>query len=321
MAKIFVARSILNNGIKILEDAGHEVVVSEKNGDLTKSELIKELQKTNYDAVITLLTNKIDEEVLSASRSVKIFANYAVGYDNIDIEKAKEKKIFISNTPNVLTESVAEHAVAMIMSLASRLKEADIFTVKGKYKGWDPKLFLGVELCAKTIGILGAGRIGTRVAEILINAFDMKCIYYDKFKNEKLDSMGAVQYESPNDLISESDVISIHMPLSPATHHFFNLNRLSKTKHGAILINTSRGPVIKESDLVQLLDEGRLSGVGLDVFEDEPEINKKLKKFDRVLLTPHIASASKEARGNMSILCAENILEVLSGKTPKNQIV
>ena len=296
-------------------------MVSEKKGDLTKSELIKELQKTNYDAVITLLTNKIDEEVLNASNTVKIFANYAVGYDNIDTEKAKEKNIFISNTPNVLTESVAEHAVAMIMALASRLKEADIFTTKGKYKGWDPKLFLGVELCGKTIGILGAGRIGTRVAEILINAFGMKCIYYDKFKNEKLDSMGSVQYQSPNDLISESDVISIHMPLSDATHHFFNLNRLSKTKHGAILVNTSRGPLIKESDLIKLLEEERLSGVGLDVFENEPEFNKKLKKFERVLLTPHIASASVEARGNMSILCAENILAVLSGKTPKNQIV
>ena len=321
MAKIFVTRSILNDGIKMLEDAGHKVVVSEKNRDLTKSELIKELQKTNYDAVITLLTNKIDEEVLSASGSVKIFANYAVGYDNIDIEKAKEKKIFISNTPDVLTESVAEHTVSMIMALASRLKEADIFTTKGKYKGWDPKLFLGVEMSGKKIGILGAGRIGTRVAEILINAFGMKCIYYDKFKNKKLDSMGSVQYQSPNDLISEADVISIHMPLSTATHHFFNLNRLSKTKHGAILVNTSRGPVIKESDLVQILDEGRLSGVGLDVFEDEPKINKKLKTFERVLLTPHIASASMEARGKMSILCAENILEVLSGKTPKNQVV
>ena len=146
MAKIFVTRSILDNGIKILKNAGHEVVISKKNRNLTKKELIKELEKGNYDAVITLLTDSIDKEVLSVASTVKIFANYAVGYNNIDLKTAQEKKIFISNTPDVLTESVAEHAVAMIMALASRLKEADIFTTKGKYKGWDPKLFLGTEL-------------------------------------------------------------------------------------------------------------------------------------------------------------------------------
>ena len=217
MAKIFVTRSILDNGIKILKNAGHEVVISKKNRNLTKKELIKELEKGNYDAVITLLTDSIDKEVLSVASTVKIFANYAVGYNNIDLKTAQEKKIFISNTPDVLTESVAEHAVAMIMALASRLKEADIFTTKGKYKGWDPKLFLGTELLGKKLGILGAGRIGTRVAEILSNAFDMKCLYYDKIKNEKLDKMGAVQYVSPIELLSCSDVISVHLPLLDST--------------------------------------------------------------------------------------------------------
>ncbi len=320
MAKIFVTRSILEDGIKVLKNEGHEVVVSKENRNLTKKELIKELQRGKYDAVITLLTDSIDKEVLSVAKTVKIFANYAVGYNNIDIKVAKEKNIFISNTPDVLTETVAEHAVAMIMALASRLKEADIFTRKGKYKGWDPKLFLGTELVNKKIGILGAGRIGTRVAEILFNAFNMKCLYYDKFKNEKLDKMGAVQHMSPVEVLSCSDVISVHLPLRGSTYHFLNKDLLKKTKHGAILINTSRGPIINEDDLVSLIKEDRLSGVGLDVFEEEPKFNKALKNFDRVLLTPHIASASMEARGAMSCLCAENILDVFAGKTPRNQV-
>ena len=227
-----------------LKAAGHEVVVSEKNGVLTKDELIAALKTHNPDAVLCLLTDKIDGAVLDAAPRAKIFANYAVGFDNLDLAAAAERGVTFTNTPGVLTDSVAEHTVALIFAITKRIAEADRFTRAGKYVGWAPMLLLGSDLKGRTLGILGAGRIGGRVAEILGKGAGMKMLYYDIKQSPEMErSTGAEFRASVEAVLKESDVVSIHVPLLDATRHFMNAERLRMMKSSAYLINTSRGPV------------------------------------------------------------------------------
>lgn len=321
MPKIFVTRKIPEAGIKKLLDKGYEVEISKKAGVLTKEELIWALREKEYDAVLCLLTDGIDKDVFDTAPKAKIFSNYAVGFNNIDLEEAKKRGLMISNTPGVLTNTVAEHTFAMMIALACRLVEGDRMMRDGKFVGWEPELLLGTDLSGKTLGILGAGRIGGGVARHAAKGFNMKVLYYDVSRNSELEEKyGAVFCETPEEILKNSDFVSIHVPLLPSTKHLINKERLAMMKKTAYLVNTSRGPVIDEAALVEALKNGTIKGAALDVFENEPLLAPGLTDLPNVLLTPHIASATEETRSAMSEMAAENIIEALEGRTPPNLV-
>ncbi len=319
--KIFITRKIPEVGIEILKSKGYEVEVNPKDKALSQKELIKYLQKGNYDAVLCLLTDKIDANVFEKAPSVKIFANYASGFDNIDVVEAKKRGVVIANAPAEFTsEAVAEHALAMMFALATRITEADNFVRKGKYKGWMPMNLIGVDLLGKTLGLVGAGRIGSRVA-FYAKALGMKIIYTDVAKSDQLEKdSGAVFYPKLEDLLKNADVVSLHVPLLDSTRHLINASRLAIMKPTSFLINTSRGPVIDEQALVEALRKNIIGGAALDVFEFEPKLSKGLVKLSNVILTPHIASASITARNEMAEVAANNIIDFLEGRTPRNAV-
>lgn len=321
MTKIFITRRIPENGIALLRAKGFSVEVSPKNRPLTKRELIKVLTKTHYDGVLSLLTDTIDAEVMDAVPSVKIFANYAIGFNNFDLEAAKKRGVALTNTPGGGAERVAEHAWGLILALSCRIVEGDAYVKKGKYKGWDPMLLHGTSLAGKTLGIIGTGRIGADVAHRAVNGFMMKVAYYDIMRNEKLEEdFGAVFYPTADTVLTIADVVSIHVPLTKETTHLIDARRLALMKPSAYLINTSRGPVVDENALVDALKRGGIKGAGLDVFEYEPRLAKGLAKLPNVVLTPHIASATAEARTEMAELAARNLIMFFDGKTPPHLI-
>ena len=320
--KVYVTQRIENIGIKMLQDKGYEVDVNPENKILTKDELISALQAKPYDAVICMLTNHIDGEVFDAVPTAKIFANYAVGYNNIDVAEANKRGIIITNTPGALTDSVAEHTVALLISVALRIVEADKYLREGKFKGWEPLGFIGADLKGKTVGVLGAGRIGYRVGQILRRGFDMNVIYYDVKRNEIFEKdLNAKYFESPEELLKTADIVTVHVPLLDSTKHLINEERLKMMKPGAYLINTSRGPVVDENALVKVLQNKTIAGAGLDVFENEPNLASGLSDLPNIVITPHIASATVPAREGMAILAAQNIIDFLEGKTPANRVV
>lgn len=321
MPKVFVTRKIPERGIAMLREKGYEVDVSEKDGVLTKDELIAALRGKPYDAVLCLLTDPIGKEIFDATPSTKIFSNYAVGFNNIDVAEAKNRGIMITNTPGVLTETVAEHAFALILAMASRIVEADAFTRAGKYTGWAPMMLLGTDVSHKTLGILGAGRIGSRVAHHGKHGFDMNVIYYDVKRNEEIERTTSASYrDTPEAVLKEADVVSIHVPLLDSTKHLINKERLAMMKPSAYIVNTSRGPVIDEVALVEALRNNVIKGAALDVFENEPKLAPGLVELPNVVITPHIASATEETRSKMSEMAAQAIVDALEGRKPTNLV-
>ncbi|MBI2055067.1 MAG: D-glycerate dehydrogenase [Candidatus Sungbacteria bacterium] len=318
--RIFITRKILNHGIDMLTSAGHEITISPHDRVLTPPELID--GGKDQDAVLTQLTDKVTLEVLEAWKgSVKIVANYAVGYDNVDVAAAKELGITISNTPDVLTETVAEHTFALMLAIAHRVAEADKFMRAGKYIGWEPELLLGTDLSHKTLGIVGLGRIGSRVAHHGAKGFDMRVLYYDVKRNGDFEKeVGAEFRAAPEDIFKEADFVSIHVPLLPTTHHLVNAERLRLMKPTAYLVNTSRGPIVDEKALAEALRDKIIRGAAIDVFENEPAMEPMLKDLDNIIVTPHIASATEETRQKMGEVAAKNILEVLAGNPAPNAI-
>ena len=341
MPKIFVTRPIPEMGIKMLRDKGYEVLINEAAKE--RAATLDELKDgaRGADAILSVLTDKITAEVMDAGLPMlKIVANFAVGYDNIDLGAAKQKNIMVTNTPGVLTETVAEHTFALMIAIAHRIAEADRFARAGKFTAWGPELLLGTDLCHKTIGIIGLGRIGSRVALHAAKGFGMKVLYYDPNPNPDFEKeFGAVYVANIDELLPQCDFVSIHVPLlypvksseagTPkelfdrvnSTYHLINEERLKKMKPSAYLINTSRGPVVDEKALAQALKSGVIKGAALDVFEFEPEITPELKELDNVVLTPHIASATIGTRSRMAELAANNIIEALEGRTPPNLVV
>ncbi len=321
MATIYVTRRIPEEGLAKLRDAGHELDISEKDGVLSKEELLSAVSAKPYDGVLCLLTDAIDASVYDAVPSAKIFANYAVGFNNIDLEAAKERGITITNTPGVLTDTVAEHTVALMLSITSRIAEGDRLTRAGKYDGWAPMMMLGMDLKGKVLGILGAGRIGGHVAEICSKGLGMSVIYYDINQNADFEAAtGASFRATPEEVLREADVVSIHVPLLDSTHHLINAERLALMKPSAYLVNSSRGPVVDEAALVEALKNGTIRGAALDVFENEPALAPGLAELENVVITPHIASATEEARNAMSRIAAENLIAFFAGETPPNKV-
>ncbi|MDE2399724.1 MAG: D-glycerate dehydrogenase [Patescibacteria group bacterium] len=321
MKNIFITREIQAETIKTLRDKGYNITIGKKKTPLTQQEIIKEIKGKNYDAVITLLTDKIDGKVFDASPATKLFANYAVGYDNIDLVEATKRGISVTNTPGDYVDGVAQHAIALLLALMSRLVEADTFVRKGKYKGWDPMLFLGYKLKGKTVAVIGTGRIGEQVAYKLHCGFGTKIIYYDTVKNERIEKdCDAQLMTSLDEALSVADIISIHVPLLPSTHHLINKENLKKMKPSAYIINTSRGPVIDENALVYALKNGEIRGAGLDVYEFEPKLAKGLTKLKNTVLSPHIASAQFESREEMGRILAENVIDFFEDRIPRNKV-
>lgn len=305
----------------MLREKGYAVDINPHDRPLTRRELKSFLCSRKYDAVLTLLNDVIDRDVYEKAPSVKIFANYTTGYDNFDIEEAKARGIFLSNVPNNGKNRVAEHTWALILALSCRVIEADKFLRQGKYCGWDPMLFQGTRISGKTLGIIGVGSIGSEVATIGSRGFGMRVVYYDLTRNSKLeDSCGVIFQPDIEDLIKQSDFISLHVPLRDSTRHLINAEHIGMMKNTAFIINTSRGQVIDEMALVDALKKGKIAGAGLDVYECEPAMNMELDKLENVVLTPHIASSTKENREEMSRTAALNIIDVLEGGKPRNPV-
>jgi glyoxylate reductase len=319
MAKIFVSRKIPGNPLDKLMSSGHEVTVSEFGRPLTAEELLERAK--GADALMSLLSDKIDGEVIDAlGPQLKIVSNYAVGFDNIDVPSVSAKGVLITNTPSdQVNESVAEHSWALMLALARRIVEADEATRKGSYKGWEPDIFLGTDVVGKTLGIIGLGRIGSMVAR-RAKGYNMTIYYTKREPDPEAEKELGVVFASLDDLLAKSDFISLHVPLTEETRHMINKTAFSKMKRGAFLVNTARGPVVDERDLVDALRSGQLGGAALDVFDNEPNIAPELINAPNVITTPHIASATIEARNKMGEQAVAAILDVLSDKKPDNLV-
>ncbi len=317
--KIFITRIIPERGLNLLyQHFGKEnIKIYPGETPIPYEELLKEI--SGIDALLCLLTDKIDKNVMEqAGPQLKIIANYAVGFDNIDIEEATKRKIVVTNTPGVLTETTADLAWALLMASARRLGEGERLVRASQWAGWNPTLLLGVDVHGKTLGIFGMGRIGQAVAR-RAKGFNMRVIYYD-VKEVKLPAdIEAIRVDKDT-LFRESDFISIHCPLTRSTYHAFGIEEFKKMKRTACIINTSRGPVIDEEALVQALKEGLIFSAGLDVFEKEPEIHPELLNCPNAILIPHLGSASIETRSRMAEIAAQNIIARLNGQTPPNPV-
>ena len=311
--KVYITRKILQKATDYLKENSISFSYYKKDQPIPRKELLRNVK--NVDAVLSLLTDKIDAEAIDAMKNCKIIANYAVGYDNIDVKYAKSKNIIVTNTPGVLTDSTADLTMALALACARRLSEAEKYLRDGKYTHWKPDLMLGVELKDKVFGILGAGRIGTAVA-FRAKSFGCKVIYFSKSKNNKVEKGTGAKKVSLKFLLSNSDFISIHLPSDKSTYHLLNKEKLSLLKRNAILINTARGDIVEEKELVKILKKEGIFAAGLDVYENELHINAGLLKLKNVVLLPHIGSATEKARTDMALIAVKNIVSVLCKKKP-----
>jgi glyoxylate reductase len=288
-----------------------DVHINPEDRPLAKHELLANV--ADADGVVGLLTDRIGAEFFDAAKKLKGYANYAVGYDNIDVAEATRRGIPVSNTPDVLTGATAELAWTLLFATARRVVEADRVMRSGEWQGWGPLQFIGADVTGKTLGIVGAGRIGTAMA-LAAKGFRMNVLYHHPGRrNETLDRELDARRVDMDELLAESDFISLHVPLTPDTRHLFDQKAFRKMKRSAIIINTARGPVIKEEDLVEALNTGEIAGAGLDVYEFEPKMADGLAECGNTVLLPHIGSATKSSRDGMSTLAAENLLAMLKG--------
>ena len=313
---VYVTRRIPDPGLDVLRDAGIDFDMNPDDRVLTRDELMEAV--SGRDAVLCLLTDKIDAEVMDAAKGVKIFANYAVGYDNIDTKAATERGILVTNTPGVLTETTADMAWSLMMSAGRRIPEADRFVRVGKFHGWGPMMLLGVDIYGATLGIVGPGRIGAAAAKRAVG-FNMKVLYTGSNPQPEFAEIGAEQV-SLDELLQRSDFVSLHVPLTDDTRHLIGEKEFGLMKQSAVLINTARGPVVDEKALIVALREKQIAAAGLDVYENEPALTEGLADLENVVLAPHIASASIATRGRMATMAAGNLLAALKGDRPENLV-
>lgn len=317
---IYVTRNIPENGINILKERGYTIDVGTSVEAPNKEDLLQALSQKPYDGLVSFLTDKIDKDIFDATPNLKIVAQFAVGFDNIDTEEAEKRGIVVTNTPGCASLAVAEHAVALILSLTTRTSEGDKYMKEGKYTGWLPNLLIGTDLSGKTVGILGGGAIGQEVASILHFGFKCPIIYSDIKENDIFKNNLSAKFVDKETLLKESDIVSLHVPMMPSTKHLINKEALHMMKKDAYLINTSRGPVIDEIALVEALQNGVIRGAGLDVYEFEPRLSDGLKELQNVVLTPHIASARESVRNKMSEIVGENIVSFFEKGQALNEV-
>lgn len=315
--KVLVTRPLLPEAMAFLEDHV-EVELGGEGREPEKRDIMA--RASGKQGMISLLVDRIDAEVMDSAPELRIIANCAVGYNNIDLEAARARGIMVTNTPGVLTDTTADLTWALILSVARRIPESDRYTRAGRYMGWELDLMLGQEITGRRLGIVGMGRIGRAVAK-RASAFRMRVAYADPhaLPRESEGRLGAKRMDLEK-LLAESDVVSLHPTLTPETRHMIDRERLRLMKPNAILINVSRGPVVNEADLADALEGGWIWGAGLDVFEREPEIEKRLLPLDNVVLLPHVGSATHRTRLRMSMMAARNLVQALSGEVPENLV-
>ncbi len=292
----------------MLKKEGFQVDVSNKDRTLSKRELAQILKSKPYDGLVTLLTDKIDKDILTNCNSVKIIANYAVGFNNIDTKEATQKNISITNAKGTSGKAVAQHVAALALAVADRVIEGDYMVRRQKWKGWRPNLLIGKDIYGKTFGLVGSGNIGQKAAETFALGFGCKVVYTDLNQNTELEEKCGAVKMSLEGVLKRSDIVSLHVPLTKETTHLINHKNLQLMKPTAIFINTARGGVVDEKALTEFLTKRKIAGAGLDVFEYEPKVSQKLRKLTNVVLSPHIASAKESARIEMAISTANNII-------------
>lgn len=311
--KVYITRKIPEKAIDHLKQNNILVEVHEEDNAPDRDMLLQ--KSRNVEGVISLLSDTIDKEFFETAEKLKIVANYAVGYNNIDVEYARSKGVVVTNTPDVLTDATADLTWALILSVARRIVESDKFVRSGKFDGWGPLMFLGGEISGRTLGIVGAGRIGQAVGRRAVG-FGMRILYAENERKPDFEKATGANRVDFKELLAESDIVTFHCPLTPETSHLLNKDTFKQIKKGAFVINTSRGPVLDEQALVEALKDGRLGGAGLDVYEHEPKIQPDLKELDNVVLLPHIGSATLKTRTEMGLIAARNIVAVLNGEPP-----
>lgn len=315
LPKVIITRPLPEAGLSQLREQV-QLVENKKDRPMQRTELLEAVQDAH--GVIGLLTDRIDAEFFDAAPKLVGYANYAVGYDNIDVTEATRRGIPVSNTPDVLTRATAELAWGLLFAVARRIVETDGVMRSGHWPGWGPMQYMGMDVSGRTLGIVGAGRIGTAMA-LMSRGFDMPVLYLESpsgRRNQILESKVNAQCVSWEELLQRSDFVSVHCPLTPATRHLFDRRAFRKMKNSAILINTARGPVIKEDDLVAALREGDIAGAGLDVYEKEPVMADGLAALQQAVLLPHVGSATHTTREAMAELAARNLLAMLHGTVP-----
>jgi glyoxylate reductase len=310
--KVLVTRILPKPGMELLAEH-FDLIVNEKDRTMPKKDLLSHIP--DCDGLICLLTDNIDKDIIRAGKKLKAIANYAVGYNNIDIEEATKHRIAITNTPGVLTETTADLTFALLLSAARRIPGADAYTRQGKFAGWSPMLFLGHDIYAKNIGIIGFGRIGKAVAR-RARGFCMRVLYNDTARlSDKEEKELLVEYQTIDDLLKSADFVCVHVPLNEQTYHLITLEKIAMMKSSSYIINVSRGAVIDENALVHALGKNMIAGCALDVYENEPMINKKLLSMRNTVLVPHIGSASIQTRVNMAMITAHSLISILIEKT------
>ncbi len=313
---VFISRQLPQEALDLAR-ARADARVNSEDRRLDKAELTARLG--DAEGLVCLLTDTIDEELLAQAPRLRVVANVAVGYDNIDVPAATRRKILVTNTPGVLTETTADFTWALLLATARRVAEADVYTRAGKFTEWGLMLLLGGDVHGKALGILGLGRIGRAVAR-RARGFEMTLLYHDAVRDHAAERDLGVVYVEKDALLQEADFVTLHVPLLPETRHYVGEPELRRMKRTAYLVNAARGPVVDEAALVRALKEGWIAGAGLDVYEEEPKVHPGLLECRNAVLAPHIASASHETRTRMAKMAVENCLAVLEGTRPANPV-
>jgi glyoxylate reductase len=318
---ILITRELPNLLKDALEKRGYFVKQADFKNPPSQEEIINLLKERSYDILVTLLTDKIDRNIFKVAPTLKMVANYATGFDNINLEDAKIEGVVVTNAPaSQSAEAVAEHTISLMLALARKLIPADNFTKNGDYTGWDPNIFVGKNFFGKTLGLIGTGQIGKRVAKYA-RALGLNVLYFDVKRDEEFEKeIGVIYSSSVEKLLPQADFISLHVPLLPSTKHLINKESLEKMRASSYLINTSRGPVVDEKALIEALQNKVIAGAAIDVFEFEPNISNSLKKLENTILTPHIASASIDARNEMAEIVLANIIAFIDRKKILNKV-
>src|SRR5579884_1792263 len=313
--RVYVTRILPSQGLDIVREHCDATIWQD---ELPPPHDVLLRETRDADGLVSLLTDRIDGELMDACPKLRVVSNFAVGFDNLDIPAATQRGILVGNTPGVLTETTADFAFALLMAAARRIVEGVDYVRAGSWKTWGPLLLLGADVHHATLGLVGLGRIGTEMAK-RARGFDMRVIYYDVIRRQDLEAANGIEFRPLDALLGEADFVSVHTPLTPETHHLMNRERFAQMKPGAIVINTSRGPVVDTDALAEALREGKIGGAALDVTEPEPlPATHPLVSLPNCIVVPHIASASPTTRGAMAEIAARNLLAGLAGKPLPN---
>lgn len=314
--KVLITRQLPGDAVEKLKEEC-DLLCDPPSDQMPRNQLLELIPEA--DALICLLSETIDREVISRAPKLKVISNYAVGYNNIDVAFATERKIYVTNTPDVLTEATADLAWALLLAAARRVVEGDEMVRQNRFTGWAPDLLLGLDVAYKTLGVVGLGRIGLAVAR-RAKGFGMRVLYWSKNRKEQWEEQFGLEYQPLDTLLQTADFVSLNVALTRETHHLIGEKEFSLMKNTAILVNTARGPVVDEAALAAALREKKIWAAGLDVYENEPEVHPDLLKLDNVILAPHVGSGTIDTRAKMAEMVVSNVLMALKGQRPTNAI-